>query len=136
MFSANQAAGSEGSCCVSGFVWYFHKSYLRQVALVDVDMTSWLLLREDDHDSGASGGGSSCDGGKFPIHVSHTGYWSDGVDLAARVGSCRRLGQLLHQLQGVEPSGWETKQGQEDRQAEAQVLTAVAQGDDDVVRLH
>jgi hypothetical protein len=117
---------SDGSC-VSGFVWYFHKSYVRQVALVDVDMTSWLLQQEDDQESG----GGSGDGGKFPIHVSHTGYWSDGVDLVARVGGCRRLGQLLHQLQGIEPSGWEAAEEQEDRQAVR--VTAVAQ-DEDVVR--
>ena len=55
-----------------------------------------------------------------PIHVSHTGYWSDGVDLVARAGSCRRLGLLLHQLRGAESSGWENEQDQESEQTAGQ----------------
>ena len=98
-----------------------------------MDISSWLLQQEDDEDLGACSGV----GGKLPIHVSHTGYWSDGVDLVARAGSCRRLGLLLHQLRGVESSRWEEEQEQELEDGQTGMFPVAGQSaqDEDTVRL-
>lgn len=84
----------------AGWAWYFHKSYLRQISLLDVDLESWAQHKVDHCDNLSSNSGNGEE--RRPIHVSHTGYWSEGVDLAAVRAASLGLGRLLEQLQGSE----------------------------------
>lgn len=81
---------------ITGWAWYFHKSYLRMVDLVEVDLSSWVGMEDEEGNAGGGRGGGGVS--KAPIHVSHIGYWSEGVDLTARQRCDDRNSRLLDQL--------------------------------------
>lgn len=56
---------------ITGWAWYFHKTYLRQdsTSLQGVEsMDTWVANAAEPVD----------EVGRAPIHVSHVGYWSEG----------------------------------------------------------
>lgn len=58
---------------ISGYVWYFHKTYVSQVEIENggFDVKSWIELAADEYDTS---------GLRTKSHVSHLGYWSEGLD--------------------------------------------------------